>query len=83
MLHRLGANKPAAEVTEEELVQACKDANIVSEPADRVTEQAYLPLPFYSTTLSLACLMVSTLSLATRVRNSLEDRSSVLPSLEP
>jgi ATP-binding cassette subfamily B (MDR/TAP) protein 1 len=29
-LHRLGANKPAAEVTEEELIQACKDANIVS-----------------------------------------------------
>jgi ATP-binding cassette subfamily B (MDR/TAP) protein 1 len=26
----LGANKPAAEVTEEELIQACKDANIVS-----------------------------------------------------
>lgn len=26
----LGANKPADEVTEEELVQACKDANIVS-----------------------------------------------------
>jgi ATP-binding cassette subfamily B (MDR/TAP) protein 1 len=24
----LGANKPAAEVTEQELVQACKDANI-------------------------------------------------------
>lgn len=27
---RLGANKPAAEVTEDELIQACKDANIVS-----------------------------------------------------
>lgn len=26
----LGANKPADEVTEEELIQACKDANIVS-----------------------------------------------------
>jgi hypothetical protein len=25
----LGANKPMEEVTEEELIQACKDANIV------------------------------------------------------
>lgn len=28
-LFRLGANKPAEQVTEEELLQACRDANIV------------------------------------------------------
>jgi hypothetical protein len=65
------------------MIQACKDANIVSEPADRRNEQPNLPFPLRSMTLSSACLTVSTLSLVTRVRNSLEDRSSVLPSLEP